>query len=194
MTHSLCGQKNNLSKTPPGIPTQKELKAEERNHHCVKKTNTPFKTRLKHYPFNISTQIQLVSFPGGVDTSKWKDMTNIDSLPRLNDTVCYAKLKEVKALTLSQIDKLTDIFYNYGFGGHVHIGYIRCFRPRNAILFLDNSGRLVEYIEVCFECNNTKESSQKISLGQMCTEKMSMLRDYFKHVGITYGLKNEVEE
>ena len=89
MTHSVYGQKtkNNLAKIPPGIPTKKEMETEERNHNCIKRVNRTFTARLKNYPFNISTQIQFVSFI---------DSTSIeDSLPRLNDTICYSKLKEV---------------------------------------------------------------------------------------------------
>jgi len=189
LTQLAFGQKNNLSKNPPQPPTKKEMEMEEKNHHCVKKTNKTFTARLKKYPFNVATQIQLVSFKAGVDTSQLQDMKNLDSLPRLNDTICYSKLTELKSITFPQIDKLTDILYNYGYGGTIHIGSIPlCYFPRNAILFLDKNGKVFEYIEICFECSKTKESSDKISLGQMCDEKMGMLKDFFKTVGIEYGI------
>ncbi|MFP5040941.1 hypothetical protein [Parasediminibacterium sp. JCM 36343] len=112
-----------------------------------------------------------------------------DSLPRLNDTVCYSKLIEIKPITFHQVDKLTDILYNYGYAGPIHVGSIPlCHNPRNAILFLDTKGKVFAYVEVCFECSNTKESSPKISLGQMCDEKMRMLKNFFKSVGIEYGI------
>ncbi len=189
LTHLVLGQKNNLAKNPPQPPTKKELEMEEKNHHCVKKTNKPFTERLKRYPFNLAAQIQLVSFKAGADTSQFQDMKDLDSLPRLNDTVCYSKLTELKSITFSQVDKLTDILYNYGFSGTIHIGSISlCYFPRNAILFLDKNGKVFEYIEICFECNKIKENSNKISLGQMCEEKMAMLKDFFKTVGIEYGI------
>lgn len=157
LTQLAFGQKNNLAKNPPQPPTKKEMEMEEKNHHCVKKTNKTFAERLKKYPFNLTTQIQLVSFKGGVDTSQLQDMKNLDSLPRLNDTVCYSKLTELKSITFSQVDKLTDILYNYGYGGAVYIGSISlCYFPRNAILFLDKNGKVFEYIEICFECSKTK--------------------------------------
>jgi hypothetical protein len=41
-------------------------------------------------------------------------------------------------LTLAQIDRLTDILYNYGFGGPVYImSGDMCYNPRNAILLID---------------------------------------------------------
>lgn len=189
LTQLVLGQKNHLAKNPPQQPTKKEEAMEEKNHYCVKKTYKPFTERLTIYPFNLATQIQLVSFKAGVDTSQFQDMKDLDSLPRLNDTVCYSQLTELKSITFSQVDKLTDILYNYGYGGTIHIGSISlCYFPRNAILFLDKNGKVFEYIEICFECNKTKESSNKISLGQMCDEKMAMLKDFFKTVGIEYGI------
>jgi hypothetical protein len=183
LTQSVCGQKtkNNLAKIPPGIPTKKELETEERNHNCIKRVNRTFTARLKNYPFNISTQIQFVSFI---------DSTSIgDSLPRLNDTICYSKLKEVKTLTFKQVDKLTDIFYNYGFRGTTYtISEASCYNPRNAILFLDSRGKAFEFIEICFECSKIQESSEKISVGDLCEQKMDMLKELFKNVGIEYGI------
>ena len=96
-------------------------------------------------------------------------MKDLDSLPGLNDTVCYSRLTEVKNLSFAQVNKLTDILYNYGFSRSVYIGGISlCCNPRNAILFLDTAGDVFEYIEICFECSKTKESSDTISLGEMC--------------------------
>jgi hypothetical protein len=183
LTHSAYGQKtkNNLAKIPPGIPTKKEMEAEERNHNCVKRINLSFTARLKNYPFNISTQIQFVSF---IDSNSIES-----SLPRLNDTICYSKLQEVKTLIFTQVDKLTNILYNYGFGGPVYtMGVASCYNPRNAILFLDRTGKAFEFIEICFECSRIQESSEKINAGDLCDQKMDMLKELFKIVGIEYGI------
>ncbi len=110
----------------------------------------------------------------------------------MNDTVCYSKLIEIKKLTFSQVDKLSNIFYNYGYkkvSAGKGIGAISlCYFPRNAILFLDTTGTVFEYIEICFECNRTKESSSKVSLGEMCSQKMKLVKDFFKVSGIEYGI------
>jgi len=157
------------------------METEERNHNCIKRVNRTFTARLNNYPFNVSTQIQFVSFI---------DSTSIeDSLPRLNDTICYSKLKEVKTLTFAQVDKLTDIFYNYSFRGTTYIiSEASCYNPRNAILFLDSRGKAFEFIEICFECSKIQESSEKISVGDLCDQKMDMLKKLFKKVGIEYGI------
>jgi len=189
LTHSVYGQKNNLAKIPPQPPTRKEMEEEERNHNCIKKISRTFTTRVKNYPFNISTQIQFVSFMGSSRTVDNEVVYTNDSLPRINDTVCYSKLHEIKTLTFSQVDRLTDILYNYGYRGTIYtMSTAMCYNPRNAILFIDSSGKAFEFIEICFECDKTRESSDKISLGDLCDQKMSMLKDLFKKTGIEYGI------
>ena len=174
----------------PPILTKKELEREATNHKCVRKENKSFSVRLKNYPFNLAAQIQFVSFKGTIDTSEYHDLKMNDSLPRLNDTVCYSKLEEVKTITFSQADELTDILYNYGYAGQTSLGsFADCYLPRNAILFLNPQGKVFEFIEVCFECRKTEVSSKNISLGQMCDQKISMLKDLFRTVGIEYGVK-----
>ena len=174
------GQKSNPSAINNAPPTKKEAELSRKNSNCIKKLNSSFTTRLKNYPFNQATQIQLVSFKGGIDTSEFQDMKMNDSLPMLNDTVCYSKLMEVRTITYNQVHKLTDILYNYGYGGPVYIGSSSmCYFPRNAILFLDANGKVYEFIEICFECRETRTSSERISLGQMCNQKMQMLKNFF---------------
>ena len=188
---SVFGQKSNFLKMPFKPPTPKQLQDEIKNHTCVKKSITSFANRLKNYPFERTTQIQFVSFKG---TSKTIDNELVyieDSLPRINDTICYSKLFEVKTLNLVQIEKLTDVFYNYGFGGRVFTMSVSgCYNPRNAILFLDSTGKVFEFIEICFECQRLEVSSEKIKLGDMCDEKTELLKKLFGIVGINYGIRN----
>lgn len=188
--HGLCiGQRNNFAKTPPQPPTRKEAEMEERNHHCAKQTNKSLSTRLKNYPFNLSVEVQLVSFKENTDTVGNEIEYGKDSLPRLHDSICYSKLSEIKALTFAQVDSLTDIFYNYGYLGKVYTGSMPlCYNPRNAILFIDKNGKAFEFIEICFECERIKGSSEKISLGEMCDEKLNMIKNIFKNAGIEYGI------
>lgn len=79
------------------------------------------------------------------------------------------RLKEKKILSALEVNKLTDVLYNFGYTSTKSYkglliaeseGY-RCYEPRNAIVFLDENGLVAEYIEICFECYNRKESSEK---------------------------------
>jgi hypothetical protein len=190
-TGNSIGQINNLAR-PPHQPTSNEI--EEINTNCTRRTNKSFSERLKKYPFNLTTELQLVSFWDNIDTVNGEIEYGRDSLPRMNDTICYSKLYEIKKLTFAGVDKLTDIFYNYGIpyhrpDGKFYLGSVnQCYNPRNAILFLDKNGKAFEFIEICFECKRTRESSDKISLGQMCDRKLDMIKAIFKEAGIEYGI------
>jgi hypothetical protein len=177
---------------PPRPMTKQEALAEERNHLCVRHTFKPFSARLKHYPFNRAAQIQLVAFTGSnpvdPDAAQYADKSE-GKLDGKVDSVPPSKLLEIMPLTLLQIDSLTDILYNYGYRGPTRIGSIPlCYDPHNAILFYDNQGKMFAFIEVCFECRKTGESSEEISLGDMCDQKIDMIKQFFKNMGIEYGV------
>lgn len=160
--------------------------------NCIRKNPLSFTDRLKKYPFNLAAQIQFVSFEERVYLID-NEILRQDSLPRILDTVLYSRLKEVKTLTFTQVDKLTDIFYNHGFRGTTYaINEAACYNPRNAILFLDSKGKIIELIEICFECRKTSQSSDRITLGEMCEQKLDMLSGLFKNVGIEYGITKGV--
>lgn len=173
------GQFRKLDIRPPspgGYP-KSVLKIEKENHKCVNLQKKDFPTILKKYPFVKTAKIQLVSFKE-------------NKLPIENDTVCYSKLYEVKTLTLQQIDSLTNIMYNIGFGGTILlIEKMNCYNPRNAILFIDKDGKAFEFIEICFECEQTVNSSDKIDFGEVCNEKFNLLKKQFLNAGIIYGTK-----
>jgi len=158
---------------------------------CVKKTRFSFASRIKHYPFNLSAQVQLISFDGLVQLSDSGEFSFFSSDPALLDgtRISPVGLKETSTLTFKQIDGLTDILYNYGFAGKPKVALIHdCYDPRNAILFRDSNGKVIAFIEICFLCGSTRESSNKISLGEMCEQKLDMLKALFKQVGIKYGI------
>lgn len=104
-----------------------------------------------------------------------------------------AKIPPQPPISYLEVDKLTDIFYNYGFRGKIYtMSLAACYSPRNAILFLDNKGKIIEFIEICFECQRVSKSSDKVSLGEMYDQKLNMLFELFKEVGIEYGITKGV--
>ena len=181
-------QKKNVALLPPSHAyTKKELQTDRLNHNCIKRSNKTFTSRLKYYPFNVASSVQLVSF----DLGKYI-IDDEDSIKKINNQVLKSKLNEVKTLTLPQIDKLTDILFNYGFRGDILvIQELACYDPRNGIVFLDKNNKVVECIEICFECRKTVQSSEKIAIGEMCDQKLDMLKNFFKEVGIEYGTIKE---
>ena len=174
------GQKIKLSLKPPGPNTysKAELAQEKKNHNCVHKSKISFSSICKKYPYSQTSEIQLVSF-------------GERNLPMLNDSIAYSKLKEVKILTFRQIDTLTDILYNIGFGGLTLIEEeMNCYNPRNAILFLNNSGKVIAFLELCFECEGFRASSENIYFGDKCNQKYPKLKRLFRNSGVTYGTED----
>ena len=58
-------------------------------------------------------------------------------------------------MTKTETNELTDILYNNFYKKLPNYGTLtQCFFPRNAILFLDKSGYLKEYILICFHCDS----------------------------------------
>lgn len=162
---------------------------------CAKKTRFSFASRIKHYPFNLSAQVQFISFDGLVKLSDNGEFTFFSSEPAYLDGTyppgtTPVGMKEIRTLTLRQIDSLTNILYNYGFARKATTCRVKqCYSPRNAILFRDGDGKVIAFIEICFLCENTRESSDQISLGEMCEQKLDMLKALFRQIGIKYGIE-----
>ena len=138
--------------------------------------------RLQFYPFSISDSVKLVSFK-----------YHVKNIPVIKDNVIVDSLIEIKSLTKEDILKLTDIFYNNFFKYSTTIAVASlCYTPRNAILFYDKSGKLIESIVICFHCDNFTVSSDKIKLGDDCTEKMEKLRKFFVSKKIEIGPDRDI--
>jgi hypothetical protein len=111
--------------------------------------------------------------------------TGGNRIPIIEDTVDYSKLDKIKAINDAETDTLTDILYNIGYKRAVKVSLSSCYDPRNAILFIDNTGRTFAYIEICFECNGYRLSSSEIITGEFCSQKYDYLRLFFERNGIS---------
>ncbi|WP_147319953.1 hypothetical protein [Chitinophaga silvisoli] len=152
---------------------------------CVKKNNLSFAARMKKYPFNVAAQVQMIGYDGMLRMSEDGRDFYVDK-----DFVKMPIL-ETKTLTPVQIDSLTSILYNYGYA-YPPRGYKTedCYDPHNAIIFRDQKGKPLEFIEICFECKNTTLSDwKKMSLGDMCDQKLDLLEKLFQQAGIQSGVK-----
>jgi hypothetical protein len=179
----------------------------EKRMVCVYRNIYAPEARLRFFPFNEYKKILLISFelpeasPNIViydkDNSlvKAPDKKEADlALLTKQQKPDQTRIKEKKVLSAFEIDKLTDILYNFGYKSTKSYKGLRiadegysCYNPRNAIVFLDEKGLIAEYIEICFECHRREESSEKIKSGEFCTEKYDLIRKYFYAAGIKYG-------
>ncbi|RZJ68223.1 MAG: hypothetical protein EOO50_02050 [Flavobacterium sp.] len=102
---------------------------------------------------------------------------------------------EVAELNPSEKDSLSRWFFNYRSkpGIDLNMQTNKCFTPRNAVLFIDDSGKVFAYIEVSFECNRFVIRPDvawfnQLSLLSDCDGKYNILRDIFRQKKVGYGI------
>jgi hypothetical protein len=181
-------QRSKLSPPVWREPTKKEYALMEKHNQCFNSHKYSEKQRASFFPFNEASIVKLVSFPFDP-----RDSINIFTPIAVNHfTVDDDKIIESRILSKKGIDSLTDILYNVG---KTPVGKLRvetfaelkCYSPRNAILFINKEGMVTQYIELCFECQKYYFSSRKIKSMEYCEQKYEMLKQFFLKQGIQYG-------
>ena len=169
----------------------------EENGYCKRKRNLNFKNRIKNFPFNLSSEIILVShktimnindsiqvYSKGIQLQKL-----LNSIKIGQDTVNKNEFLESKKLNLILTEKLTDIFYNYGYKTKNYTkSDTKCYNPKNAILFIDKDNKVISFIEICFGCNKMRTSNENNGFGEYCEQKYDLVKQIFKESGIKYGI------
>ncbi|MGZ3751638.1 MAG: hypothetical protein ACXVJP_18800 [Mucilaginibacter sp.] len=165
---------------PPQPPPPKVLLQEKiiKECSCTNKYNRA--KRLAIYPFNKAVRVKLISFKEFLRT------------PVKNKVLDTQKVFEQVDLTSDQRDTLSGLLYNVGFtyvpgAKRPVFGEANCYEPRNAILFIDSSGKVFEYLEICFACHRTRKSSSKVHFGEFCEQKYDILKEFLSKAGISYG-------
>lgn len=169
--------------------------------------------RRAFFPFLKAAKVRLISFHEGENTpihiTEPGTISEPDIIPA-EDTlrvfspmakgdffVNYCRVMEMRDLSNAAIDSLTDIMYNVGRkpmklpDDYANPGAV-CYSPANAILFIDNKGKVTEYIEICFHCRKYYYSSSKTRKVDYCDQKWDMLRKYFLTQNIIYGADYKV--
>lgn len=163
------------------------------NASCARVKNYDFKSRLEMFPLKSTSQIIIVAHRTkdgelGEELQKY-----LNSIKIGQDTLNLKEFEEVKMLNLSQIERLTDVIFNYSHKGKYYVfSDVKCYEPRNAIIFLDYNNKVLGFIEICFGCDHLRTSDKRINIGDFCTEKYNLIRDIFLESRIKYGI-TEVE-
>jgi hypothetical protein len=134
--------------------------------------------RLQIFPFNEAESIIVISF----NSKQGKT-------PIINDTIIPTKIIEHIQLSEIQIDSLTNILYNYNYSKKTNLiteTENGCYYPRHSIVFLNNSKKVLSYIEICLECKKTIATLAPERLGNFCDGKYELLYNYFKAIGIEH--------
>lgn len=144
---------------------------------CVYKPTYSAVQRLRFYPFSISDTVKIVSF-------RHHNLNH----PIRKDSLLVDSLVEIKVLSKTAINQLTNILYNNFYKKTPNYGISsQCFFPRNAILFFDKNGKMIESIVICFHCNNYETSSEKVEMGDECGQKTEKIRKFFMAKGLRLG-------
>ncbi|WP_153393225.1 hypothetical protein [Chryseobacterium vaccae] len=174
---SLSGlQKYDESTGIPELLTDKDSKFD--NMACVHQNKLTEAERTSFYPFNKAKKVLLISF-----TDKDKELNYYAETPRITD---LAIAQSTKQLNKVDINRLTDIFYNYGYKKlemTVRQKY-DCPEFKNAIVFLDENDKPFEYIALSFDCGQIEFSSRKMNYGQECNTKREFLEVFFVSKGV----------
>ena len=171
---------------------------------CVFTNKYSIAQRIKRYPFSKATKILAVSYYGTGEPNI-EITANGDTLEALthrkysehrphglyfdNDTLNHASIFEMKRLTPKQINRLTNILYNTDYriaNNYAHPGH-SCFNPRNALIFYDKNGKVFDYLEICFECDQIISKSDRIYFNSACTQKLDLVKKFLVDVGIKFG-------
>lgn len=192
----------------------------ETDYNCVVKKRYTIKQRRRNYPFYKAVKILAVSYqccPRNIEVTvdtipklgdsvmaitkkakvdnKFNSMNPKDTtgLNVENGVLNRSSLKEIKELSSTQIDELTELLYNTTTrtGRHHPNPSHACFNPRDAFVFFDRNGKVFDFLEVCFECNAMQSLSDKIWFRFGCDDHLELLRKLFIRVGIQYGTLKE---
>ena len=94
---------------------------------------------------------------------------------------------EIVELNQNQIDSLSNLIINYITDRKIKCATRTescCYKPRNAIIFLDKNGVAVSSYEICFECGKEKIYPDAFTL---CS-KTKLFEGFFKKCNIHYGI------
>jgi predicted GH43/DUF377 family glycosyl hydrolase len=161
--------------------------------------------RKNFYPFSTASEVKLIGFRANGDKIILENgeedtiVSNAGKKPMYVRTssnyyeLNQGRLHSTIKLSAQGIDSLTDLLYNYGYTpvklpSNVNVidEPTGCYEPRNAILFIDTNGKVKEYIEFCFTCEQASWSSRKIRDITFCVDKYAMLKRFFFKNGIPY--------
>lgn len=149
--------------------------------------------RLAMYPFSKAAKVLAVSYKyRGIDIDSTNDVNNFPrrGLYINNGILDTTTLIETKKLKTRQIDELTRLIFNTGYKNKwkLHIAdFGKCFEPRNALIFLNSDDKVIDYLEICFECKQHYSKSELFDIGILCNQKYELFSNYFKSVGVSYG-------
>ncbi len=166
--------------TASAFPPLPPLGSKETNQKCYHNGNLTVKERQSIYPFNKASIIKIISFP----SSYQKDIKIIED-EKLNTSL----VTEEFTLSEKQINRLTDILYNYNYSRKTKVimqttSTCGCLYMKHAILFMDDETHIMAHIVVDFIERYIETDLPSESTGAFCDGKYDLLKSFFKNVGL----------
>lgn len=154
-------------------------------HDCELNGNLSPEERRNISLFKIAKKIKVVSFSRKV----------VSGTPINHNQLVSKYLKDEVTLTEDQIDRLTEVLYNYNYSkdvGSISFTDGCCYYPRHAIVFLNSSNKTIGYFEFCFECRAYQTLPYGENAGVFCPGKYELIHRFFESIGVTF-FKEEAE-
>jgi len=149
--------------------------------------------RLAMYPFSKAAKVLAVSYKcRGMDTD---ELNALKKFPRRglyinNGILDTTTLIETKKLNTEQTNELTRLIFNIKYKNKSEFDieeFGKCFEPRNALIILNSDDKVIDYLEICFECKQNNSKSERFNIGIICNQKYELFSNYFKSIGVSYG-------
>lgn len=180
------GQVKNKKSIPPMPPTDSMVN----DCNCYKIKNTNTTKRLLNYPFNKAKTIMVIAFESNFRLNNKPNYSSPSHALIQNDSLELKHLKQIITLDSNQVNQLTNIIFNYGKGKHCYANARTvqgCYFPRHAIVFADSNNSIIDFFEICFECDFylTKNKLLENSLSK-CNNQLSLIKKYLEQIGITH--------
>ena len=164
--------------------------------YCGKKKGYTISEIKKRFPFDRTHTIKLVSFKHKYPVTQESDTVEVPymepEIPKTNGTVDMTKMFETKTLDQKLADKLLNILVNYD-NEERESEVAFCYEPRNGVVFIDKTNRVIGYVEICFDCLRYKVEPSTLTVTNFCSEKFEALKNIFKESGISYGTVRGVD-
>ncbi|WP_116788404.1 hypothetical protein [Flavobacterium psychrotrophum] len=152
--------------------------------------------RIKQFPFNKAKKIVLISYPGEIALAKKGSSENsfIRTLT-LNFEGKEKKynLLQEKEISGKDVDSLSKLLINYtirkGYKSNI-MQEVKCYQPRNGVVFYDETGKVICFLEICFECMQSYISPAVGKINELnhipdCgNERILYLKEIFRRNGI----------
>lgn len=155
--------------------------------------------RLRYPPFFEAKRVELITMDRFQRPLQYIGQAPAAAFPgealSLHKAGVSSEFRKLSTQNLSavQLDSITNFLFNYGFGAEVKgvcYGPSTCWNPRHALLFYKEIQDTAPFasIEICFECNVIDTLPEAYFTGSYCHLKFTLLKSYFRQIGITYGL------